>query len=63
MFFYKFMEQISKFICFCLFCHLPKLEASFLTFFFYMNWCMSQYTFNWQINTSFDFEGTVLRRQ
>ena len=30
MFFYNFMEQISKFICFCLFYHLPKLEASFL---------------------------------
>ena len=30
MFFYNFMEQISKFICFCPFYHLPKLEASFL---------------------------------
>ena len=30
MFFYNFMEQISKFICFCPFHHLPKLEASFL---------------------------------
>ena len=36
MFFYNFMEQISKFICFCLFYHLPKLEASF----FYLNWLM-----------------------
>ena len=30
MFFYNFTEQISKFICFCSFYHLPKLEASLL---------------------------------
>ena len=62
MFFYKFMEQISKFICFCLFCHLPKLEASFLTFFLHELVHVAIH-FYWQINTSFDFEGTVLRRQ
>ena len=58
MFFYNFMEQISKFICFCPFYHLPKLEASFLHELVHV-----AIHFYWYINTSFDFKGTVLRRQ
>lgn len=47
---------------FVFFCHLPKLEASFLTFFLHELVHVAIH-FYWQINTSFDFEGTVLRRQ